>query len=453
MTTEREAPDDPKPLRPFRAGFWFGGFNGLTWMMGLGTPMVLLTEELGGSTFQVGLASSFVLLLFPIQVVATAALPRLGYQRQMVFGWSSRAVFLLVPLSLAWLAPEHPTAWMPNAVVASVFGFCAFRAFGVAAHIPWFAAILPDASRGRFFATDNAITSAVGVATLFGCAALFAQLPTYQAFRMAYCIAVVGSTLAVVNLLRLPAGPPAPRSPLAQMAGRTIALCVEAGLFRQYLIVSLLWLVATAPIPAFAAYYLKVAAGIESSTILAYTGVQFVGQIAGAWSIRQLIDRLSIRRFFQLASAVVIAVALLWLGILSGDRQFAAVLWVTYLLFGVAVGLSQAAHFTYLPELSEPDKRPVTIAIFGAVVGLLSGLAPMLWGLGLRSEGIVPGIDSQVFAMFFGATIVMSALGIALLNALPDTRAGSDRSLGLDPDPCISGSKTDPSTRSDGYSH
>jgi len=412
----------PDPLRPYRAGYWFGGFNGLTWMMGLGTPMVLLTEQLGGSTFQVGLASSFVLLLFPIQVLATAALPRFGYQRQMVFGWSVRALFLLVPLSLAWLAPEVPSPWMPNAVVASVFGLCTFRAFGVAAHIPWLAAILPDASRGRFFATDNAITSAVGVGTLFGCAVLFARLPAYDAFRVAYCIAVTGSTLAVVNLLRLPAGPPAPRSPVAQMAGHTLRLCFQSGLFRQYLIVTLLWLVGTAPIPAFAAYYLKVEAGIESSRIFAYTGVQFVGQIVGAWGIRQWIDRLSIRRFFQTASAIAIVVAILWLGILESDGRYAAMLWLSYVLFGVAVGLFQAAHFTYLPELSEPDTRPVTIAIFGAVTGLLSGLAPMLWGLWLRTEGEVPGIDVEVFTFFFGATIGMAAIGIALLDTLPDTR-------------------------------
>jgi hypothetical protein len=423
LSPERATRDDANPLRPFHAAYWFGGFNGLTWMMGLGTPMVLLTEQLGGSTFQVGLASSFVLLLFPIQVVATAALPRFGYQRQMVFAWSSRAVFLAVPLSLAWLAPENPSAWMPNALVASVFGFCTFRAIGVAAHIPWFAAILPYASRGRFFATDTAITSAVGVATLFGCAALFAQLPTYQAFRAAYCIAFIGSTMAVINLLRLPAGPPAPRSPLSEMAGRTISLCIEPGLFRQFLVISLLRLVATAPIPAFAAYYLKVEVGIESSSILAYTGVQFIGQIVGAWSVRHWIDRVSIRHFFQVASVVVIGVALLWLGILSGDDQFATVLWVAYLLFGASVGLSQAAHFTYLPELSEPDRRPITIAIFSAVAGLLSGLAPMFWGLGLRSEGAAPGINLQVFAMFFAATIAMAVCGIALLNALPDTRA------------------------------
>jgi MFS family permease len=425
VTSQRTSPDEigaPRSLHAFRAGYWFGGFNGLTWMMGLGTPMVLLTEQLGGSTFQVGLAVSFVLLLFPVQVLATAALPRLGFQRQMVLAWSARALFLLVPLALALLAPEEPSAWMPSAVVGSVFGFCAFRAVGVAAHIPWFAAILPDELRGRFFATDNAITSVVGVVALLVCAGLFAQLPAYRAFQAAYCIAVTGSALAVWNLLRLPAGPKPPESPLRHMGPEAVRLSARPGLFRQYLVISLLWLLATLPIPAFAAYYLKAATEVPSSEILAYTAVQFVGQIAGAWSIRHWIDRIAIRRFFQLASGVVIVVSLLWLGILSGDGRGTSVLWLVYGLFGVAIGLSQAAHFTYLPELAVPEKRPVTIAIFGAVVGVLSALAPILWGLALRGGSGAPGIDQPTFALFFATAIAMCALGIWLLNSLPEVR-------------------------------
>ena len=118
----------------------------------------------------------------------------------------------------------------------------------------------------------------------------------------------------------------------------------------------------------------------------------------------------------------MILVSLLWLGILSGDGAGISVLWLVYALFGVAIGLSQAAHFTYLPELSVPEKRPVTIAIFGAVVGVLSGLAPTLWGLALRSGAGAPGIDEPTFALFFAAAIAMCALGIWLLNSLPEVR-------------------------------
>jgi hypothetical protein len=414
-------------LAGFRAGYWFGGFNGLTWMIGLGTPMVLLTEQLGGSTFQVGLATSFVVLLFPVQVVATALLPRLGFRRQMVLAWSARATFLSIPLSLVWLAPATPADWMASAVVASVFGFCVFRAFGVAAHIAWFAAILPDGLRGRFFATDNAITSVVGVVTLLSCAFLFDRLPTYTAFRTVYFVAVAGSALAVWNLLRLPVGPVPPESPLGRMLGETLTLARRPGLFRHYLWVSLLWLFATIPIPGFAAYYLKVETDVASSQILAYTAVQFIGQIIGATSIRRLIGGIPMRRIFQFANAFAILVCLAWLTVLSDGPRWASILWIAYALFGIAIGLSQAAHFTYLPELAAPEKRPVTIAIFGAITGMLSGLAPMLWGLVLRTEGNVRGVDLASFSIFFCVGIVLSLAGMLLLQKLPDSRSGRVR--------------------------
>ena len=115
-------------------------------------------------------------------------------------------------------------------------------------------------------------------------------------------------------------------------------------------------------------------------------------------------------------------VGFLWLRIISG--QFADLIWVAYLTFGVGVGITQAAHFTYLPELSAPDKRPVTIAIFGAVTGVLAGLAPMLWGLALRTGGDQPGIDLANFAIFFYTIIGLCAAGIWLANGLPDSRSG-----------------------------
>lgn len=410
-------------LSEFRAGYWFGGFNGLTWMMSLGTPMVLLCEQLGGSTFQIGLATSFLVLLFPVQVVATALLPRFGYRRQMVLAWSARATFLLIPLWLTWRAPAEPAPWMASAVVASVFGFCFFRAIGVAAHIAWFAAILPDALRGRFFATDNAITSVVGVVALLSSALLFAELPTYDAFRSVYGIALAGSALAVWNLLRLPIGPPPPPSPFGSMLADASTLSLRSGLFRQYLVVSLLWLVAVVPIPGFAAYYLKVETEVSASLILSYTATQFVGQILAAWSIRHWIDRIPIRRFFQLASCFAILVCLSWLTIITLEMRVISLVWAAYFLFGVAVGLGQAAHFTFLPELATEEKRPVTIAIFGAVSGMLAGLAPMGWGLALRTAGTVPGIDLENFAIFFWVGIALSAVGIVLLRSLPDSRA------------------------------
>jgi hypothetical protein len=124
-------------LRPFRPGLWFAFYNAMTWQIATGAPVVLLAELLGASPAQAGLAYSFLYLLTPVQVAATVLVPRLGYRRQSLAGWGWRRWMLVIPLSLAVLAPRigvHP--WMADALIASCFVFCLLRSMGMAASIP-----------------------------------------------------------------------------------------------------------------------------------------------------------------------------------------------------------------------------------------------------------------------------------------------------------------------------
>jgi hypothetical protein len=390
-----------RALRPFRAGIWFGGFNGVTWMIGLGTPMVLLAEQLGADALRVGLAVSFVFLLLPVQVLGTSTLSRLGYRRQMVMGWGVRALFLLVPLGLALRAPATPAPWAVDLLVASVFGFCFFRAFGVAAHVPWLAAILPGEVRGRFFATEGAVTSVVGVATLLLCSALFARLPSWNAFAIVYVLAMTGSALAIASLFRLPGAPAPSPVPMGSLHRELRRLWFEPGAFRSFLGLSLLGSLVTSSIGPFATYYLRAEVGIPASTILSFTAAQFAGQIVGGWSIRLSVDRAPLRRFFRLAALGFAGFDAFWLLYVSGAAALEAWLPVAYLAFGAAAGIHNTAHSTYLPELSSVERRPVALAVFTATLGVLAGLAPMAWGLALKESGPVPGVDAGRFALFF----------------------------------------------------
>ena len=412
-------------LRPFRAGLAFGVFNGLTWMIGLGTPMVLFAEALGASALQVGLASSFLYLVLPVQVLATASLARLGYKRQMVMGWWVRALFLLVPLGLALHAPARPASWMPDLFVASVLGFCLLRAFGTAAHLPWMAAILPVTVRGRFFATDHALTSGLGVGTLLLCAALFARFPGWTAFALVYGLALAGSVLAVASLLRLPSAPaPAPVS-LRTLPGQALRFCSRPGLFRFYLGLALLGWSANAALAPFVAYYLKVEAGVSEQRILVFTAAQFAGQIAASASIRAAIDRVPLRRFFQLSSLAFVGVALFWLAVVRGDLVApAALLAVAYFVFGGAAGVGNAAHFTLLPELSGEAQRPVAIAVFTSILGVVAGLAPIVWGAVLKQPGPGPGLQLGRFAAYFAVAAAANVLLVWLYRRLPERSVG-----------------------------
>ena len=421
--SELEAPRaEDAGLRPFRAGLVFGAFNGLTWMIGLGTPMVLFAEALGANALQVGLATSFLYLVLPVQVLATASLARLGYRRQMVMGWWIRALFLLVPLALALMAPERPAPWMANALVASVLGFCILRAFGTAAHLPWMAHILPVSLRGRFFATDNALTSGVGVGTLLLCATLFERFPGWTAFALVYGLALAGSVFAVASLMQLPDAPaPAPVA-LRTLPRAALRLTVAPGVFRFYLTLTLLGWSASAAIAPFAAYYLKVEGGLSEGRILAYTALQFAGQIAASGSIRAIIDRVPLRRLFQLGMGVYLAVALFWLAELAAGGALRGWIPLAYFGLGVAIGVTAAAHFTMLPELSPPEERPVSMAVFTSILGVAAGLAPILWGLVLKEPGPHPGLHVDRFAAFFAYGAAAHALLLVLYRRLPDRR-------------------------------
>ena len=152
----------------------------------------------------------------------------------------------------------------------------------------------------------------------------------------------------------------------------------------------------------------------------------------GTSSIRRRIDRLPIGRFFQLSSLLFAAVDLFWLGLVSDAPAFDALagdslllaLAACYFTFGAAVGISNSTHFTYLPELSGEEKRPIAVAVFTSVHGMVAGLAPIAWGLLLKQGDGGLGINLSAFLVYLGAGLALSLVLIALFARLPDTRAG-----------------------------
>jgi hypothetical protein len=422
---------DRESLRPFRAGLFFAGANGVTWMVGIGSPMVLMAEKLGADALQIGLASAFVFLLLPVQVLATSTLSRLGYRRQMILGWGVRALFLAVPLGLALYAPERPAEWMPRLFVSSVFCFCFFRAFGVAAHLPWLAQILPVLLRGRFFATEGLVTSAVGVVTLLLSSALFARLEGYPAFAWMYAFALAGAALAIGSLRHLPDARPPEPIPVRSLHREARRLWLERSDFRFFLGLSLLGSLVGSSLGPFATYYLRSEAKLSSSAILAFVAAHFAGQIAGLVGIRRAVDRAPLRRFFRAAALGVIAVELFWLAYVAGASGLEAMLPAAYFVLGIALAIHNTAHNTYLPELAPEEERPLALAVFTATLGILAGLGPMVWGLVLKRAGSVPGVRVDRFLAFFVLGIAFQALLFALQGKIRDERAGGMESTSI----------------------
>jgi len=403
--------NDPE-LAPFRAALVFGFFNALTWQIGIGTPMVLFAQQLGASSFQVGLAYSFVFLLTPVQVVATALLPRFGFKRVSLGGWGARSVFLAVPVWLALLAPETGRPWMVNTLIWSVFLFCLFRSIGAAAMTSWFYGFLPPGVRGRYFASDQMLSGIAGVGTLIACAALFALLPIYTALLVQYVIALVGSTLSYYSLKKLPDVEKPEKISLGSVLRDTPRHMFAPTDFRSYLWCAVTFAAITTSIPPFAAYYLAVAGQRGPGEIMLFEVLRYSGVILGAFLIRGRIDAHGARPFFLVGLGLYAVVAVVWWVYLQQGMDGMTVLFAVYFLVGLAAVCWNVANLNYLPKVVPVDERALFVSIHGAVTSCLGGSAPILWGLFMRTTGPdgAPGISTGVFQIYF--VVLLAGAGV-----------------------------------------
>lgn len=385
----------------------FSFFNASTWLIGLGAPLVLLATELGANSFEVGLAYSFVFLLLPVQIIATAFLPRLGYKKQIILAWVARGSTLVIPLYLALLAPSQPDKWMVHALILAAFLFSLFRTFGSCALPPMMYAILPDSVRGKFFSTDQAIVGIAGIITLILFAGLFNYVATYKAFAAQYGYALFAVVMTIYYMGKVD-DPPKPReTKVREIAIETPVICLKKSPFRQYLIFMLTSsLMGTAYVPL-VTYFLKVELRLGMAQIMLFTAVQYCGAILGTVIMREKIDQYGAKPVFRLSLILSAIISTYWYFLVTGVYpRLSNGLIVVYFLFGISSSQWITSHLKYLPGVCDEDKRALHISVHAAAVGIIGGLAPIIWGFLVKVPGLRPGIQLDVFALFFMALLV-----------------------------------------------
>ena len=394
---------------PYVFGMGFAFTNAFTWMVALSTPLILLCEELGASPFEIGLVSSFGLLVLPLQVLATSLLKYLGYKRQVMLGWSIRALFLTVPLTLSILAPETPAPWMLPTLLASVFLFTIFRALGTSCFFPWIYAILPEGMRGRYYATEQAMMGISGVFTMLLSAWVMKALPVYAAFTTLYALSILGSILSVSCLGQLP-DPERPRElHLARILRGLLPLVTARGPFRSYLLLLSTHALVNTSIQPFIIYYLRTESHLSDSRIFIYSAVQVVGSIIAAWIARRYADRTGARPFFLAALLMLAGVYALWFGLIFGIERLHPLIPAAFAAVGASGSLYGIANNKYSPQLAGDDDRAFVISVLGALVGFCGGVAPVVWGWLLKD--IATGtLHLPRFAGFFAFGFVLQLL-------------------------------------------
>lgn len=391
-------------LHPFRHGIYFSFANAFVWMIACGTPMILMAEHIGASRFHTGLLYASVFLFLPVQILATAVLPLLGYKRQIVSAWALRVLFLSVPSGIAVLAPENPDQAVLYAFIASIFGFCFFRSFGACALLPWLFDILPEDKRGKYFSADSLVVGGAGIITLLFSSFVFYVIPPYPAYALLFATCFVGAILSILYLNKLPDGGKPVVTPLKKLLRRAPELCTRPSYFRRFLNLQLLnSLVGFAFVP-FTLYYMKSSLGFSQSYILGLTALQFAGMSISAYLIRDWIDRIGVKLIFVGSHALTLAFQVYWLLILLFPGILEVLLPLVYPLVGAAMATFLTATNKYLPKICRERERALSIAVMSSLVGFTGGVCVTIWGLILK-DGAIGQISGPAFAGYFALCV------------------------------------------------
>lgn len=420
----------PPSTQTFPRGFpnilWFAVFNALSFQIILNSPMVLYAKSLGASATALGILTGMMPLLVIFQIPAAAYIPRVGYKRFVLGGWSIRVMFIAAMAAVPILLFLNPAARLALVLFLS-FGFNMSRGISSCAWLPWITSIIPANLRGRYLAADQAVVNAASSLTFLGTGYALGNNPAAWQFTAIFAFSALAGAISLKFLRQIPEAPVADDPAAASKEGVPWLEISRFAPFRKLLRVNVAWSFAYGGFVAFSTAYLRGMGNLPEGTILTIAAIFFVGGLVSLLVGRHLDD---------LGSKPAITFAcMLWLVIVAGWTLMAAgvlplnltMISALQFLMGVGAATFNMANVRLAMVISPPMGKTHFFALFSVVANLSLGLAPVLWGLFIDAFATtrtpLQGFEVNRFSLFFIGAGVLFAVTLGLSRKLDEPAA------------------------------
>lgn len=432
-TPEPNPPFPPGEAHAFPPGlpnaFWFAGFNALSFQIILAAPMILYAKTLGASATILGVIVGMMPLLVIFQIPAAHYVNRIGFKRFVLGGWGTRVVIIfglaLVPLTGAFLDARNQLAL----IIVLLFGFNRARGISSCAWLPWIAALVPAALRGRYLARDAALTNLGSFCTLLIAAACLAGESQPWQFALLFAFSGGMGATSLIFLKRIPDVPP-PVEALASSARVPWLAMSRHPPFRKLLHMVVMWSVAYGGLTGFTVAFLKSSNNLSAGTILFVSAVAFLGGLSSLWFLGSRLDHLGSKPVLGFAFAGWGGVLAGWTLLAGGVLPARLPLILTFqFLMGLLAALVGMATTRLVMAVVPAMGRNHFFAIYSVLLSVTQGLAPVAWGLMIDAVGPrAPrwlGVEWNRYTIFFAATALVVAATLPLARRLDEPAAAS----------------------------
>ncbi|MGD9896462.1 MAG: hypothetical protein AB7T14_05230 [Candidatus Methylacidiphilaceae bacterium] len=353
-------------------------FNTASFTLVNGIPMILFFRELGASDFLLGIVASLGPILNLLQIPATRYLPRIGYRRLVVGGWSLRTSFIAGMALIPWGVPLLGRETSTIAMLLLLFGYNASRGASLCGFLPWMSTLVPEGSRGWYLARDLFFSAAAGVIILAGSFLLFRGHSSLATFSWTFWGSFAAGICSLSFLKRVPDVPIAATDQLREERGGSLPGNRE-----------LLWLLGfnvltTSSLAAGAIFWIPLLQGEHRWTpagVLGLLASQSGVILLSVAFLRNRIDRFGNRPALLVAVVALATYFAVWLAIAARLLPIHLItLAIVIVSWGIGSACFQVGNVHLAMQLAPREGRSVYFARFSVANSLALGAGPILWG-------------------------------------------------------------------------
>ena len=411
----------------------FALFNGLSFQIVLGSPMVLYAKTLHASATVLGIIAGMMPLLVIFQIPAAYYIPRMGYKRFVLAGWGTRTLFtfglVLVPFTAGFLNESTMIALM----LMLLFGFNLVRGISSCAWLPWIAQLVPESLRGKYVSRDAAMSNLGSFLTVLAAGLSLGAAPHPWQFAAIFAFSAAMGWVSLVFLNRVPDIPIAEeirrsRNPVPWLE------MLRHPPFQKLLLTVMGWSVAYGGMTTFTVSFLKAETGMSEGEVLNVTSVMFLGGLSSLWFLGSRLDHLGSRPVLIFSYALWLLILAGWIAVAGGALAPGLPLIIALqFLMGLFAALINMANNRLAMAIIPAMGRNHFFALYSVFANVTLGMAPIGWGLLIDAIGHHHanwlGLSWNRYSVFFAATALAFVVTLVLARRLHEPKAASMEEL------------------------
>lgn len=427
----------PATARTYPPGLYdawrFAVFNGLSFQIVLGSPMILYAKTLHASATVLGIIAGMMPLLVIFQIPAAHYIERVGYKRFVLGGWGTRTLFTfamaLVPLTSGFL--DQSTRLV--LILTGLFGFNLVRGIASCAWLPWIASLVPEIWRGRYVSRDAAMANLGSFLTVVVSALCLGETPHPWQYTLIFTFSALMGLVSLVFLRRVPDVAITEKERHSNLPVPWLAMLRHPP-FQKLLHLVAVWALAYGGMTAFTVAFLKSETALPAGRILFVTSVAFLGGLSSLWLLGHRQDHLGSKPVLIFALGVWVLILVSWIAMAGGvlPPHLSVILTLQFLM-GLFNALVAIAFNRLAMAVIPPMGRNHFFALYSVISNVTLGLAPVGWGLLIdyvgKWQGHWLGLNWNQFTIFYTLALGMFALGLVLAGKLHEPKAASLEAL------------------------